>query len=395
MPVSIAAVLSEYRPEASSTMASNVELQQVTKYFGDFKALDGESLEHKAGQIVSLLGSSGAGKSTVLRMIGGFELPDEGTINIGGKDVTDLPPYRRDVNTVFQNYALFPHMSVAENVAYGLRQDSVPRSERAPRVREALEMVEMLKLAHRKPSQLSGGQQQRVALARALVKRPSVLLLDEPLGALDRKLRQQMQVELKLLQHQLGLTFVFVTHDQEEALAMSDTIAVMRDGRIDQLGTPTELYDRPQTAFVAGFIGSQNFFPGRIEAEGRLDGDGPFVIAAARTVGGAAPGERGLGAVRPENLRLSPTEPAATVNKAHGRVVATVMLGDMVEFVLRLQSGEELFSRLPRGTEGLPGQGQEVWAHWAREHATIFPYEALSGRESGLSRRQTGSAPDV
>jgi spermidine/putrescine transport system ATP-binding protein len=373
-------------------MASNVELQRITKYFGDFKAVDDVSLQVKAGAFVSLLGSSGAGKSTVLRMIGGFELPDEGTIRIGGRDVTDLPPYRRDVNTVFQNYALFPHMSVAENVAYGLRQDGVSRDERATRVREALDMVQMLKLAHRKPSQLSGGQQQRVALARALVKRPSVLLLDEPLGALDRKLRQQMQVELKLLQHQLDLTFVFVTHDQEEALAMSDTIAVMRDGRIDQLGTPTELYDRPRTAFVAGFIGSQNFFPGRIEADGRLTGDSAVVIVGDRIAGAVATGGRGLGAVRPENLKLSIAEPSATVNKAHGRVVATVMLGDMVEYILRLPNGEELFSRLPRGAEALPGQGQEVWAYWAQAHATIFPYEALSGRESGLSRR--GSSRD-
>src|SRR5687767_6741340 len=241
-------------------MASDVELEQVTKFFGDFKAVDGVSLYVAAGSFVALLGSSGAGKSTVLRMIGGFELPDDGSIRIGGRDVTALPPYRRDVNTVFQNYALFPHMTVAENVAYGLRRDGVPGAERRARVREALEMVQMLPLAHRRPSQLSGGQQQRVALARALVKRPSVLLLDEPLGALDRKLRQQMQVELKLLQHQLGTTFIFVTHDQEEALAMSDTIAVMRDGRIDQVGEPTELYDRPHTAFVASFIGAQNFF---------------------------------------------------------------------------------------------------------------------------------------
>ncbi|MDF2764774.1 MAG: spermidine/putrescine transporter ATP-binding protein [Rhodospirillales bacterium] len=367
-------------------MASDVELEQVTKFFGDFKAVDGVSLYVAAGSFVALLGSSGAGKSTVLRMIGGFELPDDGSIRIGGRDVTALPPYRRDVNTVFQNYALFPHMTVAENVAYGLRRDGVPGAERRARVREALEMVQMLPLAHRRPSQLSGGQQQRVALARALVKRPSVLLLDEPLGALDRKLRQQMQVELKLLQHQLGTTFIFVTHDQEEALAMSDTIAVMRDGRIDQVGEPTELYDRPHTAFVASFIGAQNFFAGQIGQDQRLIADG-FVIAAARLAEGAKPGERGLAGVRPEHVQLSAAEPAAPVNKVSGRVMALVMLGDMVEFVLRLPGGAELFSRLPRDAGVLPGQGQEVWAHWPVERVTLFPYEALAARESGLRRR--------
>ena len=368
-------------------MASSVELDRVSKWFGVFKAVDSVSLHVPAGAFVSLLGSSGAGKSTVLRMIGGFELPEEGTIRIGDKDVTDLPPYRRDVNTVFQNYALFPHMNVAENVAYGLRQDGISRAERATRVREALDMIQMRALATRKPSELSGGQQQRVALARALVKRPSVLLLDEPLGALDRKLRQQMQVELKLLQNQLGLTFIFVTHDQEEALAMSDTIAVMRDGRIDQLGTPTELYDRPRTAFVASFIGTQNFFAGTVEANAQLRTEEGPVIAAARLADGTEAGGRGLGAVRPENVRLTSAEPATPANKVRGRVVAIVMLGDMVEYVLRLAGGAELFARLPRQSAGLPGQDEEVWAHWSPETATIFPFEPLSARESGIARR--------
>ena len=227
-------------------MAADVELERVSRLYGSFKAVDDVSLAVREGSFISLLGSSGAGKSTILRMIGGFELPDYGTVRIAGRDVTMLAPYRRDVNTVFQNYALFPHMNAAENVAYGLRQDGVPAAERKNRVRQALDMVEMLSFADRKPNQLSGGQQQRIALARALVKRPSVLLLDEPLGALDRKLRQQMQVELKLLQSQLGITFIFVTHDQEEALAMSDSIAVMRHGRIEQLGAPSELYERRQ-----------------------------------------------------------------------------------------------------------------------------------------------------
>ena len=371
-------------------MAGDVELERVTKLFGDFRAVDNVSLRVAAGSFVALLGSSGAGKSTVLRMIGGFEFPDEGAIRVGGKEVTDLPPYRRDVNTVFQNYALFPHMTVAENVAYGLRQDGVPREERTRRVREALDMVQMRMLAHRKPSQLSGGQQQRVALARALVKRPSVLLLDEPLGALDRKLRQQMQVELKLLQHQLGITFIFVTHDQEEALAMSDNIAVMRDGRVDQIGTPTELYDRPLTAFVAGFIGSQNFFPGRIGAGGRMLSDRGVAIIAERIVEGARSGERGIGAVRPENVSLCAVEPPGEANKIAGRVMAVVMLGDAVEYVLRLADGSEFVSRLPRAEVGLPKEGEAVWAQWSPERTAIFPEEAVRVGQGAEQERKLG-----
>ena len=246
-------------------MAADVELDRVTKLYGAFKAVDDISLHIKQGSFVTLLGPSGAGKSTALRMIGGFELPDYGTVRIAGNDVTMLPPYRRDVNTVFQNYALFPHMDAAENVAYGLRQDGRLRDPiGASACARHLKWCRCFLLLTARPSELSGGQQQRIALARALVKRPSVLLLDEPLGALDRKLRKQMQVELKLLQNQLGLTFIFVTHDQEEALAMSDSIVVMRNGRIEQIGTATELYDKPDTAFVADFIGAQNFISGRV-----------------------------------------------------------------------------------------------------------------------------------
>ncbi len=374
-------------------MASDVELEQVTKFFGDFKAVDGVSLYVAAGSFVALLGSSGAGKSTVLRMIGGFDRPDSGRILIGGKDVTNKPPYRRDVNTVFQNYALFPHMSVAENVAYGLRQDRVSIEERRRRVREALEMVQMLGLAQRKPSALSGGQQQRAALARALVKRPSVLLLDEPLGALDRKLRQQMQVELKLLQHQLGITFIFVTHDQEEALAMSDTIAVMRDGRIDQVGTPAELYDRPRSAFVAGFIGAQNFIPGNLAAGAtRLVSAGGLVVDAARVAGGLSAGARGLAAVRPEHVKVGADEPPGDSNKAPANVVAVVMLGDTLEYVLRLADGTELFSRLPRGTPDLPEVGARVWLHWTRERASLFPFEETVVQGRAFVRPSGGAA---
>ena len=240
------------------TQIPAVRLRGVHRRYGEVRAVDGVDLELRDGEFFSLLGPSGSGKTTCLRMIAGFERPSEGTVELHGRDVTDLPPYERDVNTVFQDYALFPHLSVGENVAYGLRIRRTPSAERERRVAEALELVRLPDLASRKPSQLSGGQRQRVALARALVNRPRVLLLDEPLGALDLKLRQEMQVELKSIQQRVGITFVFVTHDQEEALALSDRLAVFSRGRIEQIGVPTEVYERPATRFVAGFVGGSN-----------------------------------------------------------------------------------------------------------------------------------------
>ena len=234
-----------------------VDVEQVRQAYGSVVALDDVSLTIPAGSFLSLLGASGAGKSTLLRVLGGFEHPLSGRIFLGAEDITALPPHKRRLNTVFQDYALFPHMDVLANVEYGLRREGVEKAQRAQRVREVLHMLQIEPLAARMPAQLSGGQQQRVALARALVKRPPVLLLDEPLGALDRKLRQHVQIELKQLQRRLGTTFVFVTHDQEEALALSDRVAVMRDGRIEQVDSPAALYDRPCNAFVAGFIGQQ------------------------------------------------------------------------------------------------------------------------------------------
>ena len=375
-------------------MASDVQLEHLTKNYGSVRAVTDVSLHVDAGEFVAVLGASGAGKSTVLRLIGGFEYPDSGTIRIGGKDITNLPPYRRDVNTVFQSYALFPHMTVAENVAYGLRQDRVPRAELTSRVRDALDMVQLRALAFRKPAEISGGQQQRVALARALVKRPSVLLLDEPLGALDRTLRQEMQVELKLLQHRLDLTFVFVTHDQDEALAMSNRIAVMRDGRITQIGTPAELYDLPRTAYVAGFIGSQNFFPGQVEREmGRLTTDDGYTLLAQRCADGVTAGERGLAAVRPENLKIQRDEPEAEDNKIPGSIIAIAMMGDALEFVLQASAGEEYIARLPRNAETRLSEGDEVWMHWSAEHMTLFPFEQLSSRANG-STQDSGTIPN-
>ena len=364
-------------------MAADVELERVSKLYGSFKAVDDVSLRIPKGSFISILGSSGAGKSTVLRMIGGFEYPDYGTVRIAGQDVTMLPPYRRDVNTVFQNYALFPHMNAAENVAYGLRQDGVAAEERKVRVREALQMVEMLPYAMRKPNELSGGQQQRIALARALVKRPAVLLLDEPLGALDRKLRQQMQVELKLLQSRLGLTFVFVTHDQEEALAMSDSIAVMRHGKIEQLGGPTELYDTPATAFVASFIGAQNFIAGdRVDDTLRMKSAEGVNFAAGLATPQLGRGARVLGAVRPENVSVAVDEPHAAANRLRATVAASVMLGDTLEYVLRLADGSEFMARVPRRGAGVMAPGTAVTAHWEPQFFQLFPYEDLKEARS-------------
>src|ERR671911_645237 len=248
----------------------DVRLDRVSKLFGDVAAVDDLSIDITTNEFFSLLGPSGCGKTTTLRMIGGFEDPTYGTVYLGGRDVTDQPPHRRDVNTVFQSYALFPHLNVFENVAFGLRRRKVPRGEIDARVRNSLKLVDLEGFDKRKPGQMSGGQQQRVALARALVNEPQVLLLDEPLGALDLKLRKQMQLELKRIQHEMGLTFVHVTHDQEEAMAMADAIAVMNRGRIEQLGRPTELYERPHTAFVAGFLGVSNLLLGRVESRGRV-----------------------------------------------------------------------------------------------------------------------------
>jgi len=242
--------------------ASDVRLEGITKQFDDVVAVDNISLAIEPGQFFALLGPSGCGKTTTLRMIGGFEEPTSGSIFLGDKDVVGLPPYKRDVNTVFQSYALFPHLSIFENIAFGMRRQGLKGKQLAGRVHAILELVDLHGLASRKPRQLSGGQQQRVALARALVNKPRVLLLDEPLGALDLKLRRQMQLELKTIQHDIGITFIHVTHDQEEAMTMADTIAVMNGGRVEQLGPPSELYERPKTAFVAGFLGVSNLLPG-------------------------------------------------------------------------------------------------------------------------------------
>ena len=257
------------RRDCHDVATADVRLENVVKRFDDAVAVDGISVEIPRGSFFALLGPSGCGKTTTLRMIGGFEEPTEGRIFLGDQDVVGLPPYKRDVNTVFQSYALFPHMSIEDNVGFGLERKGVEKGELKGRVAEMLELVGLGGFAKRKPRQLSGGQQQRVALGRALVNHPRVLLLDEPLGALDLKLRKQMQMELKRIQHEVGITFVHVTHDQEEAMTMADTIAVMNGGRIEQLGPPAELYERPATAFVAGFLGASNLLPGTVEGRTR------------------------------------------------------------------------------------------------------------------------------
>src|SRR6187401_603215 len=313
-------------------MAPDIRLEEVVKEFGDTRAVDGISLEIPRGSFFALLGPSGCRKTTTLRMIGGFEEATSGRIFLGDRDVVGLPPYNRDVNSVFQSYALFPHMTVAENVAFGLQRKRLPKGEISTRVAEILELVDLAGRESRKPKQLSGGQQQRVALARALVNNPRVLLLDEPLGALDLKLRKNMQMELKRIQSEVGITFVHVTHDQEEAMTMADTIAVMNSGRIEQLGAPAELYERPATAFVAGFLGASNLLPGTIDGGGaiRLD-DGTTVRA---NVNGRS-GEVAAG-VRPEKITIGA---GGGANELAGTIAETAYIGVATQVVVRTAAG--------------------------------------------------------
>jgi spermidine/putrescine transport system ATP-binding protein len=353
----------------------SVELIGVTKRFGTVKAVDSLYIQVRPGEFLSLLGPSGCGKTTTLRMLAGFEDPDEGEIRISGNVVQGVPPHKRDVNTVFQNYALFPHMSVSENVAYGLRQKKVEKDEIGRRVGEALEMVKMTRLANRKPREMSGGQQQRVALARALVNRPSLLLLDEPLGALDRKLREEMQIELKLLQSQVGITFIFVTHDQDEALSMSDRIAVMLDGRVEQLADPDTIYDHPASAFVAGFIGKQNFFEGTSRDGGRtVQGDGWTFRSKLEPIG-AVDGGAALAAVRPEAILVSDEQPTEGQNAISGTLASISHLGDVIQFVVLTPGRKELIARLPRPRAPRLEVGSQVWCAWDPELTHMFGAE--------------------
>jgi spermidine/putrescine transport system ATP-binding protein len=364
----------------------SVRLAGVTKRFGDLTAVRELDLDIDRGEFFTLLGPSGCGKTTTLRMVAGFEEPTEGRVLLDGTDVTGLPAFKRPTNTVFQSYALFPHLSVKDNVAFGLRRQGVAKDEIAQRVAGELERVGLAAEANRKPAQLSGGQQQRVALARALVNRPAVLLLDEPLGALDLKLRKQLQVELKGIQRDVGITFVYVTHDQEEALTMSDRIAVMNRGVIEQVDGPENVYERPRTTFVAGFIGVSNLMPAEIASPGELRlGAG---ITVRLDTNGAKPGERLHCVVRPEKLELHPqAEPLPTDRPAvKGVLESSLYLGTATQAVVRLHDATAMTVLVPNADEAarqrLPAPGEPVWLAWAREHMHIVSSAVAGETES-------------
>ncbi len=338
----------------TGTAPPAVQLENVRKTYGEVVAVDRIDLSVGDGEFFAMLGPSGSGKTTTLRMIAGFDLPSEGVVRLQGADVTRLAPYERDVNTVFQDYALFPHMSIAQNVGYGLMVRKVPRKERQQRVAEALEMVRLPNVGKRKPGQLSGGQRQRIALARALVNRPRVLLLDEPLGALDLKLREEMQIELKAIQRDVGITFIFVTHDQDEALAMSDRLAVFNIGRIEQVGTPAEVYESPATAFVAGFVGTSNLVSDE----------------AARVITGTPD----TFTVRPEKIRMG--DPADTAGEGECTVTGTVRdvvyLGVNTRYLVALDPGGDLVviqqNQTTSSMDALAARGRHVRLTWGRQH---------------------------
>jgi putative spermidine/putrescine transport system ATP-binding protein len=346
-------------PESDAAGTPDVRLSGLTKRYGDVVAVDGIDLEIEHGEFFTLLGPSGSGKTTTLRMIAGFEVPDQGSVELGGRDVARLPPYDREINTVFQDYALFPHMPVADNVEYGMRVKKVDKAERAKRRGEALEMVRLSGMDDRKPSELSGGQRQRVALARAIVNRPRVLLLDEPLGALDLKLREQMQVELKTIQTDVAITFVYVTHDQDEALTMSDRIAVFEAGKVEQVGTPAEVYEQPKTAFVAGFVGVSNL----LERDGKR-----FTI-------------------RPEKIHL--LEPGTDDSGLHseaGRVADVAYAGSFTRYLVNLDSGGELQvvrqNLETSSADALEQRGRQVTVGWRPEHTVAVTAETTKEEES-------------
>jgi spermidine/putrescine transport system ATP-binding protein len=343
-----------------------IQLLDLEKRFREIRAVDGVSLEVVSGEFFSLLGPSGCGKTTTLRMIGGFELPTAGRILLRGRDVTTEPPDKRPVNMVFQHYALFPHLNVGDNVAFGLKRKGVARAETARRVGEALELVRLEGYERRRPHQLSGGQQQRVALARALVNRPNVLLLDEPLGALDLKLRRQLQLELKRIQIEVGITFVYVTHDQEEALTMSDRIAVMQTGKVEQLGTPEELYERPATRFVADFIGTTNLLHGQVERDGgvRLSSGELTRVAHDGLVAGTALEL----SIRPESIELVP---AAAQGALPASVEQAAYLGTTISYQVRTAGGLALTVLAPKTGIRLP-VGSQVAVAWPPSEALVL-----------------------
>ncbi|RHW23392.1 ABC transporter ATP-binding protein [Nocardioides immobilis] len=374
--------MAEDEPGADLTLAG------LTKKYGDFAAVDALDLTVPAGSFFALLGPSGCGKTTTLRMVAGLEVPTAGTVTLAGEDITRLKPYRRPVNTVFQSYALFPHLSIRDNVAFGPRRKGISKQEAAAEVGRMLDLVELSEYGARRPAQLSGGQQQRVALARALINSPRVLLLDEPLGALDLKLRRQMQLELKRIQTDVGLTFIHVTHDQEEAMTMADTVAVMNQGRIEQLGAPEELYDLPRTTFVANFLGRSNLVAGSVAAKNAktvsVQVENGLVIApTARAV--ASEGKVWVG-VRPEKVHLrEPNEDGPAGNVLHGGVVSDVsFVGVSTEYLVRMPWGQELTVFEQNHTSSRRFRpGDPVDLTWADEHTFLLDaaQDATAGTE--------------
>jgi putrescine transport system ATP-binding protein len=360
-------------PTVAADPVAYVRLANVTKKFGDFVAVDNVSLDIQRGEIFCLLGGSGSGKTTLLRMLAGFETPSSGKILIDGADMSTIPPYERPVNMMFQSYALFPHMSVEKNVAFGLEQESLSRTEVSRKVAEILEIVKMGGFGGRKPHQLSGGQRQRVALARALVKRPKLLLLDEPLAALDKKLREHTQFELINIQQRLGVTFVVVTHDQEEAMTLGTRLGVMNHGRIVQVGTPSGIYESPANRFVADFIGSVNMFEGTVSEEGpegiRVDcAEIGTTVRAERSVA-CSRGATVWTAIRPEKISIRRSQPAAAAgeNTVRGTVREIAYMGDLSIYLVQIESGKMVRVTLPntrRGGERPIGREEKVWLSW-------------------------------
>jgi spermidine/putrescine transport system ATP-binding protein len=357
----------------------DVRLDRVSKLFGDSAAVDDLSLDIEEGQFFSMLGPSGCGKTTTLRMIGGFEEPSFGTVYLGGRDVTDLPPYKRDVNTVFQSYALFPHLDVYENVAFGLRRKKVDKKDIDSKVREVMALVDLMGFERRKPGQMSGGQQQRVALARALVNKPKVLLLDEPLGALDLKLRKQMQLELKRIQQEVGITFIYVTHDQEEAMTMSDQLAVMRHGKIEQIGAPADVYELPATEFVAGFLGASNLLDGELkDATNGVTGirvkSGELLFAKTDKIPVVADRNVRVG-VRPEKITIVADDgnPPQGRNHVSGVVRMSTYIGVNYQYKVEGPQGTQLTVYVQNlGAAGSnPSAGQKVRLEWLPEHTFV------------------------
>jgi len=371
----------KFAPWEDPSAPAFIRFENVTKKFGDFTAVDDLSLDIYEREFFSLLGPSGCGKTTLLRMLAGFEAPTEGRILLDGQDISGIPPHRRPVNMMFQSYALFPHMSVEANIAFGLKQDRMPKADIAARVQEMLKLTKLEPFAKRKPHQLSGGQRQRVALARSIAKRPKVLLLDEPLGALDKKLREETQFELMDLQQELGLTFVIVTHDQEEAMTVSDRIAVMDQGKLVQVATPAVIYESPNSRYVADFIGNVNFLSGKIsqvsDTEIRLDSDEVACpIVAEHEHGEGSVGDEAWLAIRPEKMRISLDPPEdASINCASGEVWDIGYLGDLSVYHVRLDNGHVIKSTVTNQTRLIErpiGWDDKVWLSWPHDAGVVL-----------------------